>query len=196
MGNVKITFLTIIIVCLFTFSGYFLAGESGMLIALVLSVSSNFEIQRFSDQILLKKCNAKEINQNSSPEIYSMVKDITNEINHPNPAIYSLEKKSQNVFANGRASKLSVVTVRRGVLKMLNSLKIIGAIVHEISHILNRYMLILTLPANLAGTTASISTFFMSFRAGHFGCRRINFLVMIAIFGRAKKISPLRKCQS
>ncbi len=181
MGHIKTTFLMIIIIFLFTFAGYALGGESGMLIALFFSIITNFSAYWYSDKFILKMYNAKKVDCNSAPEIYEIVSDLALTAKLPMPSVYIISEDSPNAFATGRDHNNAAVAVTTGLTKILTSSELKGVLAHEIAHIYNRDMMISTFAATIAGAISSLTTFAMFFGGRNIGGRSINPIVMILI---------------
>ncbi len=179
MGYVKTAFLMGLIVFLFTTIGYWLGGSQGLTLALIFALATNFGAYWFSDQFLLKMYKAKRVDENSSPEIYTMIAELAKEANLPIPAIYIIRESSPNAFATGRDPKNSAVAVTTGLLKILNSSELKGVFAHELAHIYNRDMLISTFSATLASAISSIATFAMFFGGRNSEGRSISPLIML-----------------
>ncbi|MBI2085275.1 MAG: zinc metalloprotease HtpX [Candidatus Aenigmarchaeota archaeon] len=139
---------------LFLGAGYYLGGSGGATIALILSLAMNFFAYWYSDKIVLKMYNAKEISKSQDPKIHKMVEEIAEEAKIPKPKIYLVEQKSPNAFATGRDPKNSALAVTSGLTDILDENELKGVLAHEISHIKNRDTLISTLAATFAGALA------------------------------------------
>ncbi len=139
---------------LFLGVGYYLGGSGGASIALVISLAMNFFAYWYSDKIVLKMYNAKEISKTQNPEIHKMIEEIAEEAKIPKPKIYLVEQKSPNAFATGRDPKNGALAVTSGLTDILDDDELKGVLAHEMSHIKNRDTLISTLAATFAGALA------------------------------------------
>ena len=119
MGYFKTFFLMFSIICLFTFTGYLLAGETGLFVALVIGVLSNVFAYWYSDKVILSIYKAKLVNQNDSPELIKMVSELTTNADLPIPAIYIIDEDSPNAFATGRNPSNAAIAVTRGLMEKL-----------------------------------------------------------------------------
>ena len=179
MGYLKTALLMVLIVFLFTFIGYSLGGEMGMVLALFFALLTNFGAYWFSDKFLLKMYNAEAVDENSSPEIHFLVKELAEEANLPLPSIYIIEENAPNAFATGRDPENAAVAVTTGLVKILDSSELKGVLAHEMAHISNRDMLISTFAATLASAISSIATFAMFFGGGNSSGKPVNPLIII-----------------
>lgn len=131
--------------------GGLLGGRSGMIMAFVLALGMNFFSYWFSDKIVLKMYKAKEVTESESPELYSIVKNLTQKGKMPMPKVYIMQNPAPNAFATGRNPENSAVAVTTGILGLLNRDEIEGVLAHELAHIHGRDILISTVAATIAG---------------------------------------------
>jgi heat shock protein HtpX len=151
MNTIKTTFLLAALTALFIVVGYFLGGNAGMIIALVIAGVMNFVSYWFSDKIILAAYRAKPISREEAPEVYRIVEDLTAKAGLPMPKIYVLPHDAPNAFATGRNPEHSAVAVTQGLIKMMNYEEIQGVLAHELSHIRHRDILIGSVAATIAG---------------------------------------------
>jgi heat shock protein HtpX len=79
----------------------------------------------------------------------------------PMPKVYVVDDPSPNAFATGRDPEHAVVATTTGLLQMLTRTELEGVVAHELSHIGNRDMLVMTVAVVLAGFVAILADFFM-----------------------------------
>ncbi len=139
--------------------GQLLGGNSGLIIGLVIAIAINFGSYFYSDKIVLKMYKAKEASKSNYPELYNVVKEISEEAKIPMPKVYIVPTNLSNAFACGRDYKHSTVAVTNGILQLLNKDELKGVIAHEISHIKNRDILISTIAATIAGVISYLAIF-------------------------------------
>jgi heat shock protein HtpX len=157
MNTLKTTLLMGILTLLFLWTGYFLGGERGMTIALVLALAMNAFSYWFSDKIVLKMYRATEVSQSESPELYAMVRRLTQKAGIPMPRIYLINQPQPNAFATGRNPDHAAVAVTTGIMRMLSIEELEGVVGHELSHIKNRDILIGTIAATVAGAISYLA---------------------------------------
>lgn len=158
------TFLVILVLG-YTFGLYFedsYAGATGaFLFSLVYSGSAFF----FSDRIVLAISGAKLIEKKDHPLLFRTVENLCIGAGLPIPKIYIMEEKAMNAFATGRDPENSMVVVTRGLLENLEDEELEGVIAHELSHVRNHDIRVMTLAAVLAGSLVIIADIFLrSFR--------------------------------
>jgi len=107
----------------------------------------------FSDRIVLWSSGAKVVTREQFPELHDLVELIVARNNLPKPRIAVINTKMPNAFATGKSKKSSVVAVTTGLMEMLDNEELEGVVAHELSHIKNRDVLVLTL-ASLFSTIA------------------------------------------
>ena len=107
----------------------------------------------FSDRLVLLVSGAKKVGREQFPELHDMVERIIARNNLPKPQIAVINTKMPNAFATGRSPKSSVVAVTTGLIDLLDPEELEGVLAHELTHIRNRDVLVLTL-ASLFSTVA------------------------------------------
>lgn len=149
-----------------------------MFIASIMSIVSSVGTYWFSDSIALKTSGAKIIERADNKELYDIVDNIAISAGLPTPKIGIIEDSALNAFATGRDPSKGVIVFTSGILEVLNREEIEGVAAHEMSHILNRDVLIGTVAVVFA-SIISMSARFISF--GDSSERRGGFTVIIGI---------------
>jgi heat shock protein HtpX len=121
----------------------------------------------FSDKIVLWSTGAKIVTRDQYPELHDLVERIVARNNLPKPRIAVINTQMPNAFATGKTPKSSIVAVTTGLMNTLDTEELEGVIGHELSHIKNRDVLVLTL-ASLFSTVAWYLMQF-SFYGGYYG---------------------------
>ncbi len=107
----------------------------------------------FSDRIVLWSSGAKVVTREQYPELHETVERIVARNNLPKPKIAVMNTRMPNAFATGKSPKSSVVAVTTGLLESLEPEEVEGVIAHELTHIRNRDVMVLTL-ASIFSTVA------------------------------------------
>jgi heat shock protein HtpX len=107
----------------------------------------------FSDKIVLWSTGAKIVSREQFPELHDLVERIVARNNLPKPRIAVINTRIPNAFATGKTPKSSIVAVSMGLMEQLETEEIEAVIAHELAHIKNRDVLVLTL-ASLFSTIA------------------------------------------
>ncbi|AGK61982.1 Heat shock protein, Metallo peptidase, MEROPS family M48B [Archaeoglobus sulfaticallidus PM70-1] len=135
----------------------------------------------FSDKLVLYSSGARIVSEHEAPELYSMVRELSMNANLPMPKVAIVDTPVPNAFATGRNPKNAVVAVTTGLLRTLNYEEIKAVIGHELSHIKNRDVAVMT----IASFLSTVAWFVMRWAmfAGMFGGRRENGSANAIIFG-------------
>jgi heat shock protein HtpX len=107
----------------------------------------------FSDKIVLWSTGAKIVSREQFPELHDLVERIVARNNLPKPRIAVINTQMPNAFATGKTPKSSIVAVTTGLMDQLETEELEGVVAHELAHIKNRDVLVLTL-ASLFSTMA------------------------------------------
>jgi heat shock protein HtpX len=182
-GNwLKTSILMAGIVALFGAVGAALGGAGGMLIALSLAGVMNAYAYWFSDTAVLKMYNAKQVDENSAPQFYHMVRELSQKAGLPMPKVYIIDEAQPNAFATGRDPEHAALAATSGIISMLSERELRGVMAHELTHVKHRDTLISTISATIAGAISSIAQFGMFFSGGNRdGERSVNPLVALLI---------------
>ncbi|HMQ10589.1 MAG TPA: zinc metalloprotease HtpX [Oligoflexia bacterium] len=157
-NTLKTTVLMALLVVVFAYLGKLLGGQQGMILGLIFAAVSNFFSYWFSDKMVLKMYKAKEVNETSAPELYSMVRGLTMNANIPMPKVYIIQNPTPNAFATGRNPEHAAVAVTTGILNLLDHDELSGVIGHELTHIANRDILVQTIAATFAGAISILAS--------------------------------------
>ena len=149
-NNIKTVLLLGLLTGVILFIGSFW-GQSGLTIALVMSVIMNFGSYFFSDKIALRMYNAQPVSREQALRLYSMLDYLCARGGIPMPKVYVIPSDSPNAFATGRNPEHASVAVTEGALRLLDESELQGVLAHELSHVKNRDILISSVAATLAG---------------------------------------------
>jgi heat shock protein HtpX len=132
---------------LFVGLGALFGGRSGALIALVFAFAFNFAMYWFSDRIAILSSRSKPVSEGEAPELYGIVRELTQAKGMPMPKIYISDMPQPNAFATGRNPEHAAVSVTRGLLQVVDERELRGVLAHEISHVANHDILISSIAA-------------------------------------------------
>jgi heat shock protein HtpX len=124
----------------------------------------------FSDKVVLGMTHAKPATRAEHFDLYTVTENLSITAGLPMPKLYIIDDPAPNAFATGRDEKHAVVAATTGLLSMLNRTELEGVIAHELSHVKNRDMLVMTVAVVLAGFVAIIADIFL--RMSMFGGNR------------------------
>lgn len=128
----------------------------GVVLALVMNVGSYW----FSDKLVLRMTNARPVTKQEAPELYTIVENLAITAGLPMPKVYVVDDPAPNAFATGRNPEHAVVAATTGLLNILDKNELEGVMAHEMAHIGNRDMLVMTVAVVLAGFVAIVADFF------------------------------------
>lgn len=138
-------------------------------VALVMSVGS----YRYGDRVVLASARAKEVSSQEQPRLHNIVEGLSIAAGIPKPKVYVVPEQAPNAFATGRDPEHSSIAVTQGLLDTMNRVELEGVIGHELSHVVDRDILVGTVVATLAGAVILLSEFFTrAFWWGGFRGRR------------------------
>ena len=164
---IKTALLFGILTVLLVLIGRAIGGTGGMTLFLIISLVINFASYFFSDKIALSMAHAQAVSEQEAPQLYSIIRELTQKDNIPMPKIYITPDMQPNAFATGRNPKHASVAVTQGILKVLNVDQLKGVLAHEISHVKNRDILIATIAAVLAGVITYVAQLGMFMGGGN-----------------------------
>lgn len=137
--------------------GGMLGGSTWAMIMLVFSIGMNFFSYWFSDSIVLKSYNAREVSEADAPQLYNIVSKLAQKADLPMPRVYVIDSEIPNAFATGRNPDHAAVAVTTGIMKALDYNEISGVLGHELAHVKHRDILIGTIAASMAGVISMIA---------------------------------------
>lgn len=159
----KTTLLLSLMTGLFLAVGYWLGGQSGMIMALVFAGISNFAMYWFSGSMVLKMQGAQPLDIAQYGTIERMVQDLASKDSLPMPKLYFVDTPIPNAFATGRNKHNAVVAVTRGITEILDDNELKAVLAHELGHVKNNDMLVSTIAATLGGAISAIAQMAMFF---------------------------------
>lgn len=152
MNGLKTALLLGALTAIIMVIGNLLGGIRGMTIGFAIAIVTNFVSYWFSDRIVLAAYRAQPVeSRDQLPEVWDIVQDLAHRANIPMPRLYVIPTDSPNAFATGRDPEHAAVAVTQGILKLVNREELQGVLAHELSHVLNRDILISSVAATLAG---------------------------------------------
>jgi heat shock protein HtpX len=147
---ILLTVLTLVLV----FVGGMIGGQGGALIALIMAGVMNFVSYWFSDKIVIKMYRGEQV---TSGPLYEVVAEICQRNQLPMPRVYMLPQATPNAFATGRNPQHAVVAATEGILHILSREELSGVMAHEMSHVMNRDILIGSIAATIAGAISYLA---------------------------------------
>jgi heat shock protein HtpX len=148
------------------------AGAGAVTIAVV--AAALFGIQLFtSDKIALYSMGAKEVSPQQAPELHAIIERLCIQANLPKPRVAVALTPMPNAFALGRSQKSATVCATTGIMDLLTPGELEAVLGHEITHVLNRDVVVMTVASFFASIAAFITQWGFLFGGG-FGGNRDN----------------------
>jgi len=145
----------------------FVAGAGAGLIVVV--AVGLLLVQLFtSDKLAMATLGVKETTPAQEPELHGIVERLCVQADLPKPRVCVMETSMPNAFAMGRSKKSTTVCATRGILDLLSPAELEGVMAHELTHVINRDVMVMTL-ASFFATLASMIIQFSFFFGGGFG---------------------------
>src|SRR3989344_3694431 len=165
-----LTFFLVLIIGLGWFFSYY-ANEPAILpLAVGISILLSFFSYFYSDKIVLRMSQAKEIKKSDDPELYRVVENLAITAGLPCPRIFIIQDSALNAFATGRDPKHAVVAITTGLRTRLTKQELEGVMAHELSHIGNYDIRLSTIIVVLVGIITLLSDWML--RISFHGRRR------------------------
>jgi len=144
---------------LFVVAGSLIGGEQGALTAFLLAAGMNLIAYWTSSSLVLRLYGAQVVGRQEAPDLYRLVDELRQRADLPMPTVAIAPHAQPNAFATGRNPEHAVVCVTEGLLRTLNRRELAGVIAHELAHIKNRDMLVMTFAATVAGAITYLAQF-------------------------------------
>jgi heat shock protein HtpX len=154
---------------------FFQGGVVGVVLATILAVGLSLGSYFAGDRIVLASTGAREVTAEQEPRLHNIVEGIAIAAGVPKPRVYVVPEQAPNAFATGRNPEHSSIAVTQGLLDIMNRVELEGVIGHEMSHVLDRDILVGTVVATVVGAAVLMSEFFMRswfWSGGRMGGRR------------------------
>ncbi len=165
--NKRKTFFLLALAVLFTaLIGYALgylwfSGPAGVIVAVILAIVLSLSSYFYGDRAVLRSTRARAVTPQEEPRLHNIVEGIAIAAGVPKPAVYVVPEQAPNAFATGRDPDHASIAVTQGLLDMMNRVELEGVIGHEMSHVLDRDILIGTVVATVVGAAVLMSEIFM-----------------------------------
>ncbi|MSU74569.1 zinc metalloprotease HtpX [Candidatus Kaiserbacteria bacterium] len=177
-------FLVVVIAIGYSISWYY--GNPFILyIAAFIAVTTNFYAYWQSDKLVLKMNHARLATREEFFDLYTVTENLAITAGLPKPKLYVIDDPAPNAFATGRDENHAVVCATTGLLALLTRPELEGVIAHELSHIQNRDILLMTVAVVLAGFVAIVADIFlrMSFHGGDNNKQGNVIFLILAVVG-------------
>ncbi|MFC1646271.1 zinc metalloprotease HtpX [Candidatus Omnitrophota bacterium] len=157
MNQLKTFILLTSLTLLLIWVGQVIGGPRGAMFAFAFSLILNLSAYWFSDKLVLSMYRAKPVSEGQAPQLYQMVRDLTQAANLPMPKVYTIPQQGANAFATGRNPGNAAIAVTDGILNLLSEDELKGVLAHELAHVGNRDILIGSIAAAVAGAVMMVA---------------------------------------
>ena len=171
------------------------SGAGAVTIAIV--AAGLFAVQLFtSDKIALASMGARQVTPEQAPQLHAIIDRLCVQANIPKPRVAIAQTPMPNAFAVGRSPKTATVCATTGILQLLEPAELEAVLGHEITHVVNRDVVVMTIASFFASIAAFITQFGFLFGGGFGGNNRNNnsnngFFVVILVSAAVYVISFL-----
>lgn len=148
------------------------AKSNDAVLLFIIPVAGLFFQYFLSDKLVLASAGARVVSEHQAPELYGIVQRLAQQADLPMPRIAVIDTPMPNAFATGRSPKRAVIAVTSGLLNQLDSSQLTAVLGHEMTHIRNRDMIVMTMAGSFAAVAAWITQWGLWFGVG--GDRRNN----------------------
>jgi len=137
---------------------------------LLVIVGGMFLLQVFaSDKLALHAMGAREVSPQEAPQLHAMVERLCVQANLPKPRVAVANTRMPNAFAIGRSPKKATVCATTGIMELLSPSELEGVMAHELTHVQNRDVMVMTIASFFATVAAYIVQFGFFFGGGGMG---------------------------
>jgi heat shock protein HtpX len=166
-ANLRVFGLFMVLISIFVLIGWVLGGFFfgdfwwfAIALFLGIAIAINVIAYFFSDRIIMWSYKAKIATPREAPRLYKSVQRVNSFYGLPEPRIAIIPSDTPNAFATGRNPSKAVIAATNGLLKILNDRELDGVVAHELAHVRNRDILVMTVAATVAGAIAFLARIF------------------------------------
>ena len=141
------------------------SGLSGVTVALIAGAMFLFQIFA-SDKLALRAMGAREVSPAQAPELHAIVERLCVQADLPKPKIAVAENPMPNAFAIGRSPKSATVCATTGIMDLLSPAELEGVMAHELTHVQNRDVMVMTIASFFATVASYVVQFGFFFGGG------------------------------
>jgi heat shock protein HtpX len=163
MNRLKTLVLLSTLTALLVWAGHAMAGQGGLMMALVFAALMNFGAYWWSDKVILRMYGAQAVTEAQAPALHGLVRELAIRAGLPMPRVYIVPQETPNAFATGRNPAHGAVAVTEGLTRLLDREELAAVVAHELGHVQNRDTLIMTVAATIAGAVGMLANL------AHFG---------------------------
>jgi heat shock protein HtpX len=151
------------------FAGVILAAGGGVAAMVIFLALMSLAQLFLSDKLALHAMGAKVVSPAEAPGLHAMIERLCIQADLPKPRIAIADSDVPNAFAMGRSQKSAVVCATTGIIETLEPHELEGVMAHELTHVKNRDVMIMTIASFFASIAATITQFAFFFGGGFGG---------------------------
>lgn len=152
---------------LYVIFGALLISYTNFLFGAVITLGMAWGQWYFSDSLALKAMGAKEVSPEQAPELHAMIDRLVALADMPKPRVAVAVTDMPNAFATGRSPSHSAVCVTTGIMQRLDADELEGVLAHELAHVANRDVSVMTVASSLGLLAGFITRWGMYFGGGN-----------------------------
>src|SRR5215218_483118 len=156
------------------------AGANGVLVAFIAGGLAIFQLFG-SDKLALRAMGAREVTPAQAPELHAMIDRLCVQADLPKPRVAVAHTRMPNAFALGRSPKSATVCATTGIMELLSPAELEGVLAHELTHVANRDVLVMTLAGFFATIAAYVVQFGFFFGGGGDDDDNPSFMVLFLV---------------
>ena len=150
-------FLMVMVYVVFVFVlGHYFSGFGFGFFAVIAVIIAGCQFY-FADKIALWSMNARIVDEAQAPDLHAMIERLAQQANLPKPRIAIVDTTVPNAFATGRDQNHAVVCVTTGIMNRLNTGEMEAVLAHELTHIINKDMLVMAIASFFAMVSALLT---------------------------------------
>jgi heat shock protein HtpX len=134
-----------------------------------------------SDKLAMHAMGAREVSPQEAPELHAMIERLCVQADLPKPRVAVAQTPMPNAFALGRSPKSATVCATTGIMELLSPAELEGVMAHELTHVQNRDVLVMTIASFFATIAAYIVQFGFFFGGGGDDEDNASFLVLLLV---------------
>ncbi len=161
--------------------GALLISQTSLVFGAVIVIGMAWGQWYFSDTLALKSIGGQEVTPEQAPELHGMIDRLCALADMPKPRVAVAVTDMPNAFATGRTPNHSVVCVTTGIMQRLDADELEGVLAHELSHVANRDVSVMTVASSLGLLAGYITRFGMYFGGGRKNGNGPGFLVIFLV---------------
>jgi heat shock protein HtpX len=154
-------FFLLVVAVGWAFGSYIGVGYWGVGIASILAIAMTWSSYFKSDKIALAMSRAKPADEREFKQLHNVVESLALAAGMPKPRVYVVEDTAPNAFATGRDPAHAAIAVTTGLMEKMTRDELEGIVAHELSHIQNRDILVMTIAVTLVGVIVLLADWFL-----------------------------------